>query len=469
MLRAFVFILFLSSFAAAQSVNNEAWLEDFSQMKREMSSHYANLEWAVAERGVDLKALSESTEAKIRSAKSEADVIQALRTFVESFGDGHLQGERPKTQNSNSSEQKAEGLCERLGFRERAFRDGIDFALGDGFRKIDTPSSAYIPARIGTLSDGKHYGILRIPSFSEQHIPSLCRTALAEFNIKEDAECDGECREKVEQKAADLYVDAFRLQLEEVRKAKVAFVIVDVTGNGGGSDVYQPMARMLTKKKLKISTFGFIRHPHWVKDLKERLTDIVAAIPDASPAMQARLRTAEKAVREDLAEAEKTCDLSPLWENKQPGCTNVVRSLNAGVTYAAPGELTDTVLGDLFFTASRYKYAEGLYSGPLFVMIDERSASASEGFTALLRDNGAATVIGTPSLGAGCGYTNGGISTVLKNSKLRLHMPDCVRYRPDGTNEINGITPDVMIPWRRNDTPVQKFRRLNAILPTLQK
>ena len=110
MLRAFIFILFLSSFAVAQSVNNEAWLEDFSQMKREMSSHYANLEWAVAERGVDLKALSESTEAKIRSAKSEADVIQALRTFVESFGDGHLQGERPKTQNSNSSEQKAEGL-----------------------------------------------------------------------------------------------------------------------------------------------------------------------------------------------------------------------------------------------------------------------------------------------------------------------------------------------------------------------
>src|SRR5690606_16187901 len=152
-----------------------------------------------------------------------------------------------------------------------------------------------------------------------------------------------------------------------------------------------------------------------------------------------------------------------------PGCTNVVRSLNAGVTYAAPGELTDTVLGDLFFTASRYKYAEGLYTGPLFVMIDERSASASEGFAALLRDNGAATVIGTPSLGAGCGYTNGGISTVLKNSKLRLYMPDCVRYRPDGTNEINGITPDVMVPWRRNDTAVQKFRRLNAILPTLER
>lgn len=469
MLRVLIFILIASSFAAAQSLNNAAWLEDFGQIKQEMSSHYANLEWAVAERGLDLKVLSETTEAKIRSAKSEAEVLKALEAFIQSFGDGHLRGEMPSASKQDNTVTKTQDLCSRLGFRELPFRDGIDFTLGSGFRKLETPASAYIPAGVGSMPGGELFGILRIPSFSEQNFPSLCRTALVELKLQEASECDGECSEKVEQKAAGLYVEAFKSQLNEIRSAKVHLVIVDLTGNGGGSDVYQPMARMLTKKRLLTPTFGFIRHPHWVKDFKDRLTDIVAAIPNESPAMQERLRVAEKAVREDLAEAEKTCDLSPLWEDKQPGCTNVVRSSNAGITYARPGELTDTVLGDLFFSASRYKYVEGVYSGPIFVMIDERSASASEGFAAILRDNGAATVIGAPSLGAGCGYTNGGIPTILKNSKRVLHMPDCVRYRLDGTNEINGITPDVLIPWRRNDTPVQKFRRIEALLPTLIK
>lgn len=48
--------------AAAQNFKNEVWLEDFAQLKRERSAHYANLEWAVAERGVNLKQLAEQTD-----------------------------------------------------------------------------------------------------------------------------------------------------------------------------------------------------------------------------------------------------------------------------------------------------------------------------------------------------------------------------------------------------------------------
>ena len=32
-------------------------------------------------------------------------------------------------------------------------------------------------------------------------------------------------------------------------------------------------------------------------------------------------------------------------------------------------------------------------------------------------------------------------------------MPDCVRYRADGSNEVRGIIPDVMTGVRANDGP----------------
>jgi hypothetical protein len=60
--------------------------------------------------------------------------------------------------------------------------------------------------------------------------------------------------------------------------------------------------------------------------------------------------------------------------------------------------------------------------------------------------------------GAGC--TNGGIQTFLKNSRAGVKIPDCIRLRADGTNEVAGITPDVLIPWRRNESRYQRVKRV---------
>ena len=98
------------------------------------------------------------------------------------------------------------------------------------------------------------------------------------------------------------------------------------------------------------------------------------------------------------------------------------------------------------------------------VLVDRGTASSAEYFTAMLRDNRAATVTGEPTFGAGCGYTNRGIPTVLKNSGARVKIPDCVRVRADGSNEVAGITPDTLIPWRPGDSPYQKVKRVFDVL-----
>ncbi|MGQ0561469.1 MAG: hypothetical protein ACT443_06290, partial [Gemmatimonadota bacterium] len=50
-------------------------------------------------------------------------------------------------------------------------------------------------------------------------------------------------------------------------------------------------------------------------------------------------------------------------------------------------------------------------------------------------------------VGVGCGYTNGGIDIKLRNSGLVIRMPDCARLRADGSNEYEGVKPDVVVDW----------------------
>jgi hypothetical protein len=55
--------------------------------------------------------------------------------------------------------------------------------------------------------------------------------------------------------------------------------------------------------------------------------------------------------------------------------------------------------------------------------------------------------------------------TVLRHSGGKLFMPNCARFLPDGRNEVGGLEPDILLPFRANDTPHQKAARLAPALP----
>jgi C-terminal processing protease CtpA/Prc len=101
----------------------------------------------------------------------------------------------------------------------------------------------------------------------------------------------------------------------------------------------------------------------------------------------------------------------------------------------------------------------------LIVLVDQETWSAAEEFAALLQDNRAATVMGARTGGAGCGYTYGGDPTTLKNSGVVLKLPDCVRFRSDGSNEVRGIIPDVPIALRADDGLQLKAKLVADRLP----
>ena len=119
------------------------------------------------------------------------------------------------------------------------------------------------------------------------------------------------------------------------------------------------------------------------------------------------------------------------------------------------------------FTPMEFHYRDGVWNGPLIVAVDSGTGSASEEFAAELQDNHAALIVGEATVGAGCGHTDGGTPTTLKNSHAVLELPDCARIRADGSNEVRGVRPDVLIGWREKDGPGRRAADFAEMLPAI--
>ncbi len=93
-----------------------------------------------------------------------------------------------------------------------------------------------------------------------------------------------------------------------------------------------------------------------------------------------------------------------------------------------------------------------LYDGPLTVMINEGSASASEIFAAAIQDYKRGIVIGTPSYGKGTVQRSVGIDKnigfFVPSTELgSMHLTIQKFYRVNGgSTQIKGVTPDVILP-----------------------
>src|SRR6185295_13567373 len=90
------------------------------------------------------------------------------------------------------------------------------------------------------------------------------------------------------------------------------------------------------------------------------------------------------------------------------------------------------------------------WDGPLGVLINRGSASASEIFDAAIQDYGRGLIIGEPSFGKGTVQTVIDLDRVAKNSKpefgeLKMTIAQFFRIN-GGTTQLRGVTPDIVFP-----------------------
>jgi hypothetical protein len=241
--------------------------------------------------------------------------------------------------------------------------------------------------------------------------------------------------------------------------------VVDIAGNGGGTEWAEAAARMLTTIRLRSEQLRFVRGDHWIKDFTDEETDLRKAVAE-NPSDAAFLNPLIAQLEEKRKEAATPCSSEPFWRGERPKCAWLGEGFyGSGLLASAdPATLRGKPWASTVFSPMKFPYEEGVWRGPLIVLIDANVASAASEFSAVLQDNRAAIIMGEPSDG-GCGHTNGGTPTVLKNSGAVFSVPDCARFRADGTNEMRGIEPDVLTGFLPKEGAHLRAARFVAALP----
>jgi hypothetical protein len=213
---------------------------------------------------------------------------------------------------------------------------------------------------------------------------------------------------------------------------------------------------------LQAERVDFVRSKAWAEKLTDDEKELRLYAGKASGDEKTQLLAFADQLHAKALAATQPCDGAKLWAGEASDC----RWLGTG--FYATGLLAnsdaarwrDKPYATMIYSPSQYPFEAGVWMEPLIVLVDRNSYSAAEEFAAVLQDNRAAIIIGEPTGGAGCGHMLEGATVTLKNSGATLQMPDCSRMRADGSNELRGIQPDILVGFTPRDGAKLKGRRL---------
>ena len=447
----------------AGSFDRKAWREDYSTLKHELEQSYSHLAWAASPAsGVDLPALDRRTRLALDAARSDADAAAALASFVAAFHDGHFAPTVTAAPNGGDPEPPpraadtdAIAACAAAGYSPAtrvAF--SLPFESLNGFRmESDGISRAF---RSGTIVLGEHrVGLVRIPRFRPAEYPALCLATWPALDEMDAA-----------------WLKALADRLAAFRTEHVDAVLVDVGGDGGGNDVGEWAPRLFTSSDVHSAPLLMHAGPLGAKYLDEQLQGLNDALAAhrGDTQVEAALRPAidafERRRRESL---QKPCDLSWVWREQRrfdpAKCSGLIDAgfASGAVDYLAPGTLAADAASALYWP-SITDSMRGAWSGPVYLLTDSGTASAAEMFAALMRDSGIARTVGVRTLGLGCGWMVETAPFTLPHSQLSFRIPNCVRLRADGSDEVAGIAADLpVLPAARESPRARAARVLNVV------
>lgn len=439
-------LLALATLAGAgAAAADDPWRRDLEALQQGLARHYANFEDQLTERRLDLPALAARDRAALDAARSDAERRAVFERLLRDLRDPHVRIEWPAGE-AAAADDTAPPVCVP-SMLALGTQPGLAFRRLPGWTALGGEAaqlfSAGVLAPPDGVAGGVPVGVLRLPVFIESAFEPACRHAAAVLQMAPSDRCDQECASRRDRLAAAYLDDALRRTLQALAAAGARRLAVDVTDNPGGSDWSEAVARMLGGA-MDLARVAMLRHPAWLAWIDARLAD---ATPDDARILH-RLRP----------RIEAACDLSAAWTE---------RALATGERPLPCHTLVDGGLYTQGFSpAGPGPALPAATALPLFVLIDGDTHSAAEQFAAMLQDHRRATLVGAVSAGAGCGHYTGGQGTAftLPRSGARVHVPDCVRLRADGSNERRGVVPDRLLPWAPSDSAWQRAAKAAAAL-----
>lgn len=444
----------------AVEFDRDAWLRDYALMKQTLEQSYSNLAWfGSIESGLDLPALDQKTLASLEAATSDQDAQRALLTFVESFHDGHFSLLRPRAPQHPAAEKPAEpvfsrkdpvGGCGALHYGavpRAAFSASFDSL--PGFELIAEGNG--VPFRAGVLTEGNpgiSVGIVRIPEF-ESNYRAFCLEAWGQNDMWGQ---DGKLlRGALDRTVDQRWYDALASLLGKFKARSVAAVLIDIGDNSGGGDSGDIAARLFTAIQLHSASLWMSQNRAASETyFDEQIAELRRALKfDAQNKLVAESLSWFTAQKEKLADP---CPMDWVWHERRTWdaetCRRIVEAGSAGgpLAYLSPNSVADVRIAQRLHWPASETSLWSSWTGPLYVLTDNKTYSSAEMFAAVLQNNGAAKMVGTQTGGDGCGFMNHTEPLVLPHSGLRFRIPNCVRIRADGTDEVAGIKPDLPIP-----------------------
>ena len=234
--------------AETAAFDRGAWLADYAGLKDTMARGYANLDWIVEHRRLDLAQLDGRVTQMLEAADSEADAIAAMREFITAFGDNHLNARRGQAHPAALRNAAAiAGEADETGGNEEEPRSQDCAALGyrDGtrwgaFDPAALPGWSLAPSAHFTAGTSGRIGFIRIHSFGERDFLKACETSWQPGRTE---------RETQLATRAELQAELTRLATA-LRERGATVLALDVTANGGGSEWSEEAATLFSAREL---------------------------------------------------------------------------------------------------------------------------------------------------------------------------------------------------------------------------
>jgi hypothetical protein len=449
--------------ASAQTIgagafSRDDWLADYSYLKLQLERDYSHLVWFGSPKGgVDLPALDRATRTALERASSNTEASAAITAFVAAFHDGHLAPTLPPKSSSPSASAEppiveravdARTACAAFGYvpltrvaYSLPFESLVGFELvSDGFTD---------PFRTGAIAqEGRRIGLVRIPRFRPAEFPAVCERAWASLRARGIEPTRGAVLEVIDAE----WLRALAERLTQVQTRNITALLIDVGGNGGGNDLGDWAVRLFARVPVRsaplLLSASRAAIPYFDEQLGEleRALNTNATLPEATRAALVRA-IAEFNQRKQQATG-ASCDMSWVWREQRAwgtsSCSRLIVSgfASGALDYAEPSAIDSRAVRAVYWPAIADSL-RGAWTGPTYVLTDANTGSAAEMFTALIRDRGIAKTVGTRTFGLGCGFMAHNDPIVLPHSGRAFNVPNCVRLRGDGTDEVSGVAPDL--------------------------
>ncbi len=469
---------------APASFDRSGWLQDYRYLKTQLEQDYANLAWfASPQGGVDLPGLDGTTQAALNHAENDGQARQAILNFVESLHDGHFsrlpdlpENNAVPTAEPPDASLDSDGAATACAASDYGFNSQVAFSLPfeslPGFHLQSDGSTQVFRSGLLTRSDGGKIGIVRIPDFKQREY-SLCLEAwrvIARSSVPD--------RETINRAVVENWYATLATRLRDLRTAGASLLLVDVGRNNGGNDSGDISVRLFTDKPVHSARLQVSQSQVGTAYLDEQIQELQHGL-ELKPSIGTRRLLEQTIARfQDMKSdsARTHCDLSWVWSERRDwngsGCHRLVDAGSAGgpLDYLSAAGQSDIAAAAKLHWPIQARRVEGSWTGPVYVLTDGGTYSSAEMFAAALQNNRLARVVGSRTGGDGCGFMIDSDPVVLPNSKLRFRVPNCVRLRANGGNEVAGVVPDLPVLTTAGESRRARAARvLNTIADASQR